>query len=64
VVLRPDGNSRFGFVIRGAKSNEVPHGGARFPVFRYRLAALVMAGAFGGLAGILLAITTSMSCLP
>jgi branched-chain amino acid transport system permease protein len=48
-------NSRFGFVIRGAKSNDVRMAALGFPVFRYRLAALVLAGAFGGLAGILLA---------
>jgi branched-chain amino acid transport system permease protein len=48
-------NSRFGFVLRGAKSNEVRMAALGFPVFRYRLSALVLAGAFGGLAGILLA---------
>jgi branched-chain amino acid transport system permease protein len=48
-------NARFGFVLRGARSNEVRMAALGFPVFRYRLAALVIAGAFGGLAGILLA---------
>jgi branched-chain amino acid transport system permease protein len=47
--------SRFGFVLRGAKSNEQRMTALGFPVFQYRLAALVISGAFGGLAGILLA---------
>jgi branched-chain amino acid transport system permease protein len=47
--------SRFGFVLRGAKSNEQRMTALGFPVFRYRLAALVISGAFGGLAGVLLA---------
>ena len=48
-------NSRFGLVIRGAKSNDLRMTALGFPVFRYRLAAFVLSGAFGGLAGILLA---------
>lgn len=48
-------NSRFGMVIRGAKANEVRMHALGFPVFRYRLAALVIAGAMGGLAGALMA---------
>jgi branched-chain amino acid transport system permease protein len=48
-------NSRFGFVLRGAKSNDVRMTALGFPVFRYRLAAFTLSGAFGGLAGILLA---------
>ncbi len=47
--------SRFGYVIRGAKSNELRMTALGFPVFRYRLVAFIIAGAFGGLAGILLA---------
>ncbi len=47
--------SRFGFVLRGARSNEQRMTALGFPVFRYRLAAFVIAGTFGGLAGILLA---------
>ena len=47
--------SRFGFVLRGAKSNEQRMMALGFPVFQYRLAALVISGAFGGLAGVLLA---------
>ena len=42
-------------MLRGAKSNELRMAALGFPVFRYRLAAFVIAGAFGGLAGILLA---------
>ena len=48
-------NSRFGFVLRGAKSNEQRMLALGFPVFRYRLAAFALSGALGGLAGILLA---------
>jgi branched-chain amino acid transport system permease protein len=48
-------NSRFGLVIRGAKSNDLRMTALGFPVFRYRLAAFVISGAFGGLSGILLA---------
>lgn len=47
--------SRFGLVLRGAKSNELRMTALGFPVFRYRLAAFVIAGALGGLSGILLA---------
>jgi branched-chain amino acid transport system permease protein len=47
--------SRFGLVIRGAKSNDLRMTALGFPVFRYRLAAFTLSGAFGGLAGILLA---------
>lgn len=48
-------NSRFGLVIRGARSNELRMTALGFPVFRYRLAAFTIAGALGGLSGILLA---------
>jgi branched-chain amino acid transport system permease protein len=48
-------NSRFGLVIRGAKSNDLRMTALGFPVFRHRLAAFILSGAFGGLAGILLA---------
>ena len=43
------------FVLRGAKSNDLRMTALGFPVFRYRLAAFTLSGAFGGLAGILLA---------
>lgn len=48
-------NSHFGLVLRGAKSNELRMTALGFPVFRYRLAAFTIAGALGGLSGILLA---------
>jgi branched-chain amino acid transport system permease protein len=48
-------HSRFGFVLRGAKSNEQRMTALGFPVFRYRLAAFTIAGALGGLSGILMA---------
>jgi branched-chain amino acid transport system permease protein len=47
--------SRFGLVLRGAKSNERRMAAMGFPTFRYRLTAFVIAGAMGGLAGALLA---------
>ena len=47
--------SRFGHVLRGAKSNDLRMAALGFPVFRYRLTAFVISGAFGGLSGILLA---------
>jgi branched-chain amino acid transport system permease protein len=48
-------SSRFGLVLRGAKSNELRMLALGFPVFRHRLAAFTIAGAFGGLSGVLLA---------
>jgi branched-chain amino acid transport system permease protein len=42
-------------VLRGAKSNETRMLALGFPVFRYRLAAFTMAGAWCGLAGALMA---------
>ena len=48
-------SSRFGLVIRGAKSNDLRMTALGFPVFRYRLAAFTLAGVLGGLSGILLA---------
>ena len=47
--------SRFGVVLRGAAMNERRMRALGFPVYRYRLAAFVMAGAVSGLAGVLLA---------
>lgn len=47
--------SRFGMVVRGAKSNERRMAALGFATYRYRLAAFVIAGAMGGLAGVLLA---------
>jgi branched-chain amino acid transport system permease protein len=48
-------NSRFGRVIEGARSNERRMRTIGFPVFRYKLACLVIAGVICGLAGVLLA---------
>lgn len=47
--------SRFGMVIRGAKSNERRMAAIGFPTFRYKLTAFVIAGAMCGVAGALLA---------
>ena len=47
--------SRFGFVLRGARSNEQRMTALGFPVFQYRLVAMIISGAFGGLSGALLA---------
>jgi branched-chain amino acid transport system permease protein len=48
-------NSRFGMVIRGARSNERRMRSIGFPTYRYRLVCFVIAGALCGLAGALLA---------
>ncbi len=48
-------NSRFGMVIRGAKSNPLRMEALGFPVFRYRLLAFVFAGMMCGVSGVLLA---------
>jgi len=47
-------NSRFGMVIRAAKSNEMRTRSIGFSPYLYRLAAFVIAGAVCGLAGALL----------
>jgi len=47
-------HSRFGLVIRGARSNERRMRAVGFPTFRYRLVAFVVAGSICGLAGVLL----------
>ena len=47
-------NSRFGMVIRAARSNEARTRAIGFSPYRYRLAAFVIAGAMGGVAGALL----------
>jgi branched-chain amino acid transport system permease protein len=48
-------NSRFGMVLRAAKSNEARSGAIGFSPYAYRLVAFTIAGAMGGLAGALLA---------
>jgi len=45
--------SRFGMTLQGAKHNARRMAAMGFPVFRYRLAAFVIAGALCGIAGIL-----------
>jgi branched-chain amino acid transport system permease protein len=52
-------NSRFGMVLRAAKSNEARSLAIGFSPYAYRLAAFVIAGAMGGLAGALLVNHTS-----
>ncbi len=53
IILRRFVNSRFGMVVRGAKSNEARMQTIGFPTFRYRLVAFTIAGAITGLAGAL-----------
>ncbi len=48
-------HSRFGMVIRGAMSNPVRMQAIGFPIYRYRLAAFVIAGTICGVAGFLFA---------
>jgi len=47
-------HSRFGNVIRGARSNPQRMAAIGFPVFRYQLAVFVIAGAMCGFAGMLI----------
>jgi branched-chain amino acid transport system permease protein len=47
-------NARFGMVLRAAKSNEARARAIGFSPYGYRLAAFVLAGAMGGVAGALL----------
>jgi branched-chain amino acid transport system permease protein len=55
VVSRRLMNARFGWVIRGARSNERRMRALGFPTFGYRLLCFVIAGSVCGLAGALLA---------
>src|SRR5262249_21541793 len=48
-------NSRFGLVVRGARSNDRRMRAIGFPTYRYRLVCFVIAGILCGLAGVLLA---------
>jgi branched-chain amino acid transport system permease protein len=48
-------NSRFGLVIRGARSNDRRMNAIGFPTFRYKLACFAIAGTICGLSGVLLA---------
>ena len=47
--------SRFGMVMRGAKSNDTRMQAIGFPTYRYRLAGFVISGMICGIAGFLLA---------
>ena len=53
ILLRRFVNSRFGMVVRGARSNEPRMQTIGFPTFRYRLIAFIIAGSICGLAGAL-----------
>jgi len=48
-------NARFGHVLQAIKENEVRMAAIGFAVYRYKLVAFTIAGAFAGLAGALLA---------
>src|SRR5438128_7710954 len=48
-------NSRFGLVVRGARSNDRRMRAIGFPTYRYKLVCFVIAGMLCGLAGVLLA---------
>jgi branched-chain amino acid transport system permease protein len=48
-------NSRFGLVIRGARSNDTRMRAIGFPTYRYKLVCFVIAGTLAGLSGALLA---------
>ena len=47
--------SRFGMVLRGSRQNERRMRAIGVPVYRYRLAAFVLAGAIAAFAGVLMA---------
>jgi branched-chain amino acid transport system permease protein len=51
-------NSRFGRVVRGARENPTRMATLGFDVYRFQLAAYVIAGTIGGLSGFLLANAT------
>lgn len=48
-------NARFGHVLQAIKENETRMSAIGFPVYRYKLVAFTIAGAFAGLAGAMLA---------
>jgi len=54
-VLERITNSRFGWVLKGARENERRMVAIGFPTYRYKLVAFVIAGAVAGLSGALLA---------
>jgi branched-chain amino acid transport system permease protein len=55
LVLHRLVRSRFGMVLRGIRQNERRLAAIGFATRRYKLAAFIIAGGFGGLAGVLLA---------
>ena len=55
LALRAIARSRFGTVIQGIRENESRMAAIGYPVYRYKLACFVIAGALAGLAGALLA---------
>jgi branched-chain amino acid transport system permease protein len=57
-LIRRIVTSRFGMVVRGARSNEARMQAIGFPVTRYRLVCFVIAGTICGLAGALFANNT------
>ncbi len=59
LLCRSIAGSRFGRVLRGAKENPARMASLGYDVFRYQLAAYVIAGAIGGLSGFLLANTSN-----
>lgn len=48
-------NSRFGHALQAMRDNETRMAAIGFPVYRFKLVAFVLAGAFAGIAGALLA---------
>lgn len=48
-------HSRFGMVMRGAKSNDIRMQAIGFPTYRYRLVGFIISGMICGIAGFLLA---------
>jgi len=54
-------NARFGRTLQAIRENETRMEGLGYPVFRYRLTAFVLGGAFAGLAGALLANLTGLA---
>lgn len=51
--------SRFGLALQGIRDNEVRMGAMGYPVYAIRLLAFVVAGAFAGLAGAMLAVNNN-----
>ena len=54
-------DARFGRTLQAIRENETRMEGLGYPVFRYRLAAFAIGGAFAGLAGALLANLTGLA---